>query len=34
MELEEIGEPELENYWIDESSADDGESVWVDAYEL
>ena len=34
MELEELGEPEFEFHWIDESFADDGEAVWVDAYEI
>jgi hypothetical protein len=34
MELEEIGEPEFDIHWIEESSTEDGEAIWVDAYEL
>ena len=34
MELEEIAEADFEMNWDDEALSEDGEAIWVDAYEI
>lgn len=34
MELEEIAEADFEVHWMDEALSEDGEVIWVDAYEI